>query len=302
MSINLTITQKGRRKRTLPLEVLTGSSLAYGTQGDFRFLPGHSDDGTVVLYDPKAIARGIYVYWTKDEKNEVRLRLNQPTSPQEFDALFYLVLRICTHWDCSITYRGEELSLDDVRYLTESRKLENEDILNDIFRKCAELNPDGGGPTLYGVFNPLMFGAQDARRFDKNHQLLFEWMNELQQQGVVCERPRFGICDDSPNALRGIFATVEGERNHAFPHVPNSFGHLPLEEPFDMPCDRWDVAMVPENEDTTAIIVPYQAFASWVKEHNHTRPYDSGSFVLDPPLTADDMHAIEAFSHDACPQ
>lgn len=60
---------------------------------------GKRDAQEFLLYDPKAIARGIYVIYSGGEKNEVCLLLPLFTSDKEMDGFYELIITLCRKWN-----------------------------------------------------------------------------------------------------------------------------------------------------------------------------------------------------------
>ena len=57
MSIDIRITQKGLRKRTLPLEVITGGTLVYGSGDGTKFEEGNLEGEEILLYHPQHVSQ-----------------------------------------------------------------------------------------------------------------------------------------------------------------------------------------------------------------------------------------------------
>ena len=86
MSVDLTITQKGLFPKTLPLSVILGDRLRYGSyDAAWRLEQGKLAEGEFIAYLPDAIGRGFSVTWSDREKHRVELRLLSPTALRSLD-------------------------------------------------------------------------------------------------------------------------------------------------------------------------------------------------------------------------
>ena len=68
MSIDIRITQKGLLKKTLPLHVITGSDLCYGTSDGMKLKENDLSSDEIILYHSNHISRGFSIEWTPEKK------------------------------------------------------------------------------------------------------------------------------------------------------------------------------------------------------------------------------------------
>ena len=114
MSLDLTILQKGIIKKTLPLSVILGDRLHYGSFDESRRLRKKQmgGQGWFVAYLPQSIGRGIRIGWTEGEKEKITLRLLYPTAQSELQELAAIVDRVLCHWRGELLMDGEKTSPD----------------------------------------------------------------------------------------------------------------------------------------------------------------------------------------------
>ena len=120
MSIDVCIKQKGLFKKTIPLDVIVGDELAFGINDGMRMV-GDDQKGNMIFYNPNSIGRGFHISWDEDEKNELNLRLLNPTTTDEMRSFFNCLRRITSYWKCSVTIDGIEEDIDD--YLSQEDDL-----------------------------------------------------------------------------------------------------------------------------------------------------------------------------------
>ena len=87
MTIDVCIKQKGLFKKTIPLDVIVGDELAFGINDGMRMV-GDDQEGNMIFYNPNSIGRGFHISWDEDEKNELNLRLLNPTTTDEMRSFF----------------------------------------------------------------------------------------------------------------------------------------------------------------------------------------------------------------------
>ena len=80
MSIDIRITQKGLLKKTLPLHVITGSDLCYGTSDGMKLKENDLSSDEIIMYHSNHISRGFSIEWTPEKKDYVDLRALSPDS------------------------------------------------------------------------------------------------------------------------------------------------------------------------------------------------------------------------------
>lgn len=194
MSVDLTITQKGIFKKTLPLSVILGDKLRYGVPGEGNCLePGKTGDGCLILYLPDAIGRGFSITWTLNEMNKVDLRLLTPTCTAEIREFYNTVARITKYWNGELCVEGYIEKPDEWLAGMGEFILFNKQALNTYARKVAD------GEEKYYVLNcalwPLVMGREEAQKFVDHPAAFDAWLHEKQSIDAYYAAPRFSIVD-----------------------------------------------------------------------------------------------------------
>ena len=174
MSIDVCIKQKGLFKKTIPLDVIVGDELAFGINDGMRMV-GDDQEGNMIFYNPNSIGRGFHISWDEDEKNELNLRLLNPTTTDEMRSFFNCLRRITSYWKCSVTIDGIEEDIDD--YLSQEDDLLafNHRIIKEVSEKIV--NGETDSLTLMSTMWPLVIGKDEAEQFILNPHLFSSWMH-----------------------------------------------------------------------------------------------------------------------------
>ena len=110
----------------------------------------------MIFYNPNSIGRGFHISWDEEEKNELNLRLLNPTTTDEMRSFFNCLRRITDYWKCSVTIDGIEEDIDD--YLSQEDDLLafNHRIIKEVSEKIA--NGETDSLTLMSTMWPLVIG------------------------------------------------------------------------------------------------------------------------------------------------
>ena len=76
MSIDIRITQKGLLKKTLPLHVITGSDLCYGTSDGMKLKENDLSSDEIILYHSNHISRGFSIVPNEGREADVKYVLS----------------------------------------------------------------------------------------------------------------------------------------------------------------------------------------------------------------------------------
>lgn len=215
MSVEITIHQRRLFKKQLPLQVLTGSKLRYGTFDGMRIQPSglpQDDEDVIILYHPKHIGRGFSADWHSGIRDEITLCLPVPSTTQEIDAFYDAVSRVCAHWDAEwFEQDGESVS---VLQIGEQRIA----MADFHLRALNELCTDEGETTLPCTFFPLVLGASEKAMLREAHSLrpFCDYLHEKQAADVYYPMPQFFHEDGS---LCGVFV-IPSDTDCVLPHTP----------------------------------------------------------------------------------
>lgn len=284
MSIDIAIRQKGLFKKTLPLSVITGGNLKYGTFNGKYLEEGRSDTGELIVYDQAHLSRGISVIWNEQEKNQITLRALNPTSREEINALFDLVARIGEHWKCELEVDGMSQSLNAFLARREEMLSFNEKTIKTFSERV--LSGEDSSMTLFCTMFPLTIGIPEAERFVDSPDAFYQWMHERQNIDAYYANPTFYKMDDG---ILGRYVLTEGVRS-IFPNQPRvPFGLRDPETNRTLECSNYQIFFYSTTKDAVIGSVPYERFLAYLP--GKTQPFDAENFLFEG-LTLAEMEQI----------
>lgn len=180
-TITISITQKSMFPKTLPIEVILGSSLAYGSYQGQHLVSNTTDDKSFIAYLPNAIGRGIKVVWNKDEIDTILLRLNLPTCQDEIQELIQMSFRILKEWTCSIYYKNRYLTRGELKELEYDFYELNRECLSDC---CSSVIKDNKILCFECAMHKLYFGKNEVAFIsaDDRVEKFSSWLKEIQSK------------------------------------------------------------------------------------------------------------------------
>ena len=110
MPIDVTVIQKSLIQKTLPLNIILGDELKYGSFDGFRLDPDELGEVGFIAYNPEHIGRGISIEWKEQEKEKSITACTHPYNPNEIRDFFAGIERICNCWKCELEVDGEKQS------------------------------------------------------------------------------------------------------------------------------------------------------------------------------------------------
>ena len=273
MSIDVSIKQKGFFKKTIPFNVILGNQLAYGATDGLRLIPNQMDE-EVILYDPQSIGRGFGIKWNENEKNEITLRLLNPTTEGEMRAFFDCLRRITSFWNCKMTVDGIEEDINE--YLSQEDDLiaYNHKVIKEVSEKIV--NGESQRLTLYSTMWPLVIGKDEAEQFVVNPHLFSSWMHEQQIKDYYYAKPQFFQTEEG---IKGIYALTE-DCPTIMPNTP--WVPLGIENPETgqrLECDHYEIALYSTTEDKTIAMIPYERL--FTLGPDYLSYYDGGSILVE---------------------
>lgn len=273
MSIDVSIKQKGFFKKTIPFNVILGNQLAYGATDGLRLIPNKMDE-EVILYDPRSIGRGFGLKWNENEKNELTLRLLNPTTEGEMRAFFDCLRRITSFWNCTMTVDGIEEDIEEYLNQQEDLIAYNHKIIKEVSEKIV--NGESQALTLYSTMWPLVIGKDEAEQFIVNPHLFSSWMHEQQIKDYYYAKPQFFQTDQG---IKGIYALTE-DCPTIMPNTP--WVPLGIENPETgkrLECDYYEIALYSTTEDETIGMIPYERL--FTLGPDYLSYYDGGSILVE---------------------
>lgn len=290
MSVDVTIRQKGFFKKDLPLEVILGNNLSYGTFDGLRLETGVMKGGEFIAYNNAHIGRGFSVTYDKANPNEIALRLLNPTSNEELHDFYQCVGRIVNRWKCELGVDGETVEPSDFqRGLSRMREFNA-----NALRKMAEdiCNGESGNLTLFSAFWPLVIGKMEAELFKEGGVDAFrDWMHKKQSIDAYYAKPRFFMVD---HTVVGRYVITENTLS-IFPlkgRVPFGAVNSKTNEP--LTCENYEMCFYSTTRNAGIGEIPYEQFFSYV-DGKKIRRYDADHVVV-KPISLAEMEEIVGLS------
>lgn len=287
MSIDVVVKQKGLFKSRIPLSVILGDSLAFGSFDGVQLDTGKVHGDTVICYDPAHIARGFSVQYPEEDRGQVVLRALTPTGPHELRAFYDCVRRIAKFCRCSIEVDGEKTKLGDF-LSTYDKMLEfNLTVLRHFSDNANETS--GNGFTLLCAMFPLSLGREEMEKFSRAESLdEFErYLHEKQSLDIYYANPRMFRIDGD---VVGRYVLTEDVRS-VFPLAPRvPFGMTDPDSGEALKADGWKIAFYSITEDRAVGELDYDRFIELLPRDKYTR-FDAENILIEG-LSLDDIRAI----------
>ena len=262
MSIDIVIRQKGLFKKALPLSVILGDSLACGVyEAGFRLDPGEwrSEDGEILVYDPRHKGRGFSVIWTPTQKKVVVLRALHPTCTEELKAFYATVARITDYWSCSLEVDGNPMTPAEFQ-AGFSDMLEANDRYLDLFIRESMDKEPYESMTLFSALWPLELGAKEAAEFQNAPEgapaRFARWLHEM--QSVDTYYAVAGYMEEE-DGIVSRFAFTE-DCDSLFPVRPSVPFGITGADGKPLEVSRYEVAIFSTTTQSVIATIPYDAF------------------------------------------
>lgn len=293
MSIDVTIRQKSLMKKELPLKVILGNNLSYGTFDGLRLVPGVINGNEFIAYNSDRIGRGFSVTYDPAKKQEITLRALTPTSTEELHEFYQCVGRIVNHWKCELEVDGEKITPDAFQRGLPQMCRFNEGALRNFSDDI--LNGEKGNLTLFCAFWPLVIGKDEAELFEKDGVGAFrDWLHKKQSMDAYYAKP--GFFDENGTVI-GRYVLTENTLS-IFPlkgHVP--FGSIDKRTNKPLVCDGYKMYLYSTTKDSILGILPYEEFFQYINSKKISR-YDAEHVVVKPLYLAE-LNGILAAAHEA---
>ena len=274
MSIDIRITQKGLLKKTLPLHVITGSDLCYGTSDGMKLKENDLSSDEIILYHSNHISRGFSIEWTPEKKDYVDLRALSPDSREGLNDFFAAIQRIASYWKCEIEMDGNITALSELVSLIPDMQAFNETVLESV---CGDiLSGKKESLTLYSVMFPVVLGVPEAEKFRHDVDAFGRWLHEKQSVDAYYARPQFFRTEVG---VVGRYVVTEDCRT-IFPLK----GQVPLgisdpETGKGLKCDRYEVYFYSISQEKMLGYVPFETFIEIIKEQ--AERFDGANIIFE---------------------
>lgn len=279
MSLDIKIVQTATEQKPLPLKVILGADFLYGAYDEsWRLHIGKRNQEDFVAYMPMNLARGIAVQWSEERTDAVEIRGLTPTSQSELRALFEMVDRICTYWECQLFVDGNSMELEDFLDDYERISAYNMRAVYDLSKSI--MNGENTEITLFSVMWPLVVGRNEADAFLLDPSYFPKWLHNQQNIDAHFIKPAFYRGE---NRIIGRYAVAE-EMNCIMPvkpYVPYGFDDPQTGELLQ--CDDFGVLLYNVTDDENIGEMTYDDFISALKERfsSKVKRYDGNHFILE---------------------
>ncbi len=263
MSVNVTIKEKGLRKKKLEIKDVILEGMRYGIMDEsYRLEEGKVLENTVIFND-KEIARG---YEISLEKGEIHLNMPLPTSEKDIRFFYEYVKILCEKLKTKIFIREEEkCTFDQIPSFIDMDMKTSESAL-----KLMEENMDKGeyeNMYLFGALNPIAIGKKEIEIIDGNVSKLGELLDHLQRKDLYYAAPQ--IYQRKDGTYFGVYILTED--------IPSIFPYQPklLVTDKKIEVSEWNIGFVVDKE--VKGFTSYHDFLSSVKKEEE---YDSEHFTI----------------------
>ncbi len=274
MSIEITIRQKLFGRKRMPLEVILGEDLHYGTFINDRLKVGELGKDEFIAYNPESIGRGFSVVWNPDEKRKIELRLPQPSTERETSEFYAAVERMAKHWNAKLTVDGSPVLLGDFLGGLKDMVAFNDRIIRHFSHQI--LDGEHEILTLFSAMWPLDIGREEARAFIEDTKEYAVWLHTKQSVDARYAVPKFYAGE------KGIFAVyaVRNDESYLFPREPVvPLGMIDPSTGRNLQCSNWKVLLKIKGEEEPVGEVEYAEFLRRVPENKIVR-YDGNKVQI----------------------
>lgn len=190
MSVEVTITNEASVKIPVPIGVMLGDELSYGTIDIHgRLQKNETSKYGFTAYLKDRIGRGITADWNASECECINVKLFTPTCHEEIEAFYRMIKRITDFWKSALFVDGIAMDPDDFLGGILSIEKVNDEIADSIFESIVK------GERRSYVFNcaliPLHAGPEEAMRFRHHPEVFFNWMHDKQSMDIYYAAPAF---------------------------------------------------------------------------------------------------------------
>ncbi len=289
MSIDIRITQTRPNKEPMPLRVILGNDLLYGTFDEYwRLKSGERDEKEFVAYIPQHLARGFTVNWSEDEINCITLRALTPSTPTELRIFYETVDRIVSYWDGHLEVDGNPMHIDDFLDGYERAVAFNQDTLRKISREI--LDGETQDMTLFCAMCPMVIGRNEAEAFIADPFYFGRWLNEKQNTDAYYASPMFYRTDEG---VIGRYAITEDTRSilPMKPYVTYGFNDPDTNE--QLKCDNFGIIVYSTTREDIIGEIEYDEFISKVKDAfpKSVRAFDGNHYIIEA-IALEDFDAM----------
>lgn len=285
MSLSITVTQApGFFKKEINARDLIGDCYECGFRDKFyRLRDEHYKFGTLVVYDPDHIGKGVAIAWEANRKEDMRLDLEYPCTKYDIDVLYQLVQNICQKWKTTTFIQNEtEYQLEEIEELKETAK--RNAISHLAWNQGSE--EENGIVYIQGAMWPL-YVKQDAileYAHNQDEEGFASFLHAYQNHDLYYACPMVYRLPDLSGYF-GIFA-ITATTDSIIPIVPKEPPVTEHEE--GISCDFFVVSLVSLDEKRVIGRISYADFLQSV-DAVHLEKFDERHYLL-PGLSEEELH------------
>ncbi len=285
MSVNVVLKQKIFGNKTIPLEIILGDNLTFGSYGDEGLEVGKITGSEIIIFNSNRMARGFAVDWTRNEKKRVIFSLPLPSTTEEITDFYSSVERVAKYWNAKIEIDGTTTSIEEFKNGLDEMlemnmnaiKLHAKGIFNGI-------NDSLSFPT---VRFPLNVGKEEAEIFVENPEKFAEWLHEKQNTVAAAPEPGFY---DWEGKICGYYKVVNGV-SLILPNEPKApFGARNPLTGAPLEIEQWSVVLFVSDEEEPLDEIGYFDFMDRIPDEKVTK-FD-GDKILISELTKEEIKSL----------
>ena len=273
MGLDVQIKQRVFGNKTMPLEVILGNILHYGSYDNYQLMIGELGETEFIAYNPKCIGRGFSIIWTPKENKEITLRLPLPSTNQEIKDFYEAVERMVKYWNGKLIVDNQPMNLSNFMAGLDTMMESNSRIIKDLARRVLD---SGHSFLLASAMWDLSMGVDEAKLFFSNSDNFTKWLHKRQLVDANYKIPRFYKADDS---IFGLYLLFNDEPS-LFPYHPVLPKEITEYKPEKrMVFEGWKVWLIIKGEKTPLCEMDYDKFVTLLPDDIKLR-YDAERFYL----------------------
>lgn len=274
-------------KKTDISALLKGCGMTYGSANEFYILEeGKSNQGTAVLYNPGRIGRGIFLDFSENDKGNLTLSYNIPTTSSEIGDFIKLVQEIEKQLRKVELYCVEEEKNYTVSELKDNRERMIAFSLSSLNDFCQNQNYSSYIFTL--AMWPLVLTDEQAKEFAHCDNLdgLEQLFHEKQSLDVYYAKPR--LMQNNNTGRIGAFYTLTEQCESIFPIHADGFLNLSTQ---NLKIDDKMIQFFIYSENRVMDgLFDYEKFSQYILQHGATL-FDKEHMLI-PSLTKAELETM----------
>ena len=261
--------------------LLKSCGMSYGSANEFYILEeGESNQGTAVLYNPAKLGRGIFFDFSENEKGNLTLSYNIPTTASEIDDFINLVQEIQKQLKKVELYCVEEEKNYTVSELISNRENMISFSLSSLNDFCQ--NQDYSSYIFTLAKWPLVLTDEQAQEFAHCRSLdgLEKLFHEKQNMDVYYAKPQ--LLRNNNTGRVGAFYTLTEECESIFPIRADGFINLDA-----LKIDDGMIGFYIYSENRAMDgLYDYEKFSQYILQHGATL-YDKEHMLVPSMIKAE---------------